>query len=631
MKIIIAVLFFAFASILAKAQYAEPSIEWILQNMEAKGLVIWRGNVVIFITQTKDEITFVQEMTKQIRSQSKNTKYAIAFISKTLMKKDGSFNRNNLIIIDDPTGNGINEMYEDEKFFTTGSFVLKIEWGYRYLFSEFGTGADALVRASVQPYYADTAHQYWKFTSLNNGFYKIVNGSGKCLDGQNNEAINNVVTKAYNGSNSQQWKIISTANDNYFLMTKDGRYLSIPRGGQVVEPSDTSKYYLTAAPGKESIDHYRWQLIKVYGNDRKLTAFKPEGHALRFVNAFAGEDFIRWGGLCGGMVYTALDYFKHNVPLPKQSWIPGNGTTLQSHIWQRQQHSYWNVHDRWDMLNTGFEIRRGEFFAWGTQGFGGGRFEELKNAVDGNKPVPVGLFVGNAISQKDGINNYIMPANHVALAYGYTMGRYKGNHQGHQQDLQILLWDPNYRNVKRTLIPNIAGQCYFQLETGLAWLTYFINSEHDNQHIPPTIPNFPEREPDGSIEHLYATFVTGGDDLRAYSTVSITVNYKDSSKQIFDNINKGFRWADNSSNAVHLQLKRKIYKSDIVSFTIHHGAISTPSFERLLNTNDNWNLDEVYINTGAGGIRFIREWPANAGQPYFRFTGLNTSTTIAVR
>jgi Ricin-type beta-trefoil lectin domain-like len=608
------------------AQTSEAHLEEGLRQMEARGEIRREGNVIIVLTAAKSEIPFYSDMYKKMLSQTKDNPYTIAFLPKGTKLTNGRINPRDLVVVHDPTGNGIAEMLQDQEFFSTGKFALRAEWAYRYLYSEFFHETKPLSNVTLQPYYADVSRQYWSFNPQGNGYYKIKNGDGKCLQwfGADEKAL--LITTNDANSDAQLWKIIPTINDNYTIMSKTGRYLTIPNGG--TGTNEQTKYNVFAGTVNEQNENYRWQLIKVAGNNYKKTNFNPEVNGFRFINSFAGEDFIRWGGLCGGMVYTALDYFIHNVTLPTQSWIPANGLPLQHHIWQRQQHSMWNVNDTWTMLNTGFEMRRPEFFWWGTQGYGGGRLEVLKNAIDANRSMPLGLFSGNAVSQPGGGENEIL-GNHVALAYGYNMGRYTGNHKGHQQDLQILLWDPNYGNIHRTLIPNIAGSCYFELESGVAWLTYFANGHHDNEHIPPPVPNFPEGEPNGSIKHLYATFTTGGDDLRAYSKVNITINYKDGTKETFENVNKGFRWADNSTNGVHLPLRRSIKKEDVESFTIHHGEVNV-AMEILFGSNDNWNLDLFHISSGKGGVPFVYVAPAVSGQPYHRFTGINTNVTVPV-
>ena len=345
------------------------------------------------------------------------------------------------------------------------------------------------------------------------------------------------------------------------------------------------------------------------GDRRQLTSFSPEINGFHFVNTFNGEDFIRWGGLCGGMIYTALDYFTKGMAIPTQSWTPANATTLQSYIYQRQQHSMSNVHEKWSELEVSYNLRAGEIFRWGIQGFGGGRLEELKNEIDRGRSVPLGLFTGGV-----GSINGNPTGNHVVLAVGYSLGRYTGDFNGHPEDLKIFVYDPNQRNHMMTIVPNMLEGTYFEVEKGKAWRAYFVNHEHDPDHTPPVITNFPELEPEGSIRHLYVLFQTGGDDLRGGSdNVSITVNYTDGSSQAFINVNNGARWIDNSEQTVHIELNRPVRKSDIRNFRISASFGSDPS-------SDDWNLDGFQVSTGWGGITFAESF-APPGQYIFRFSG----------
>ena len=60
----------------------------------------------------------------------------------------------------------------------------------------------------------------------------------------------------------------------------------------------------------------------IFAEDR-MTRFDPAKHGFNFVNRFT-NDFIRefdvrTSGLCGGMVYSALDYYIANKGIPKQA------------------------------------------------------------------------------------------------------------------------------------------------------------------------------------------------------------------------------------------------------------------------------------------------------------------------
>lgn len=486
----------------------------------------------------------------------------------------------------------------DELFMGRGEFLIRTARDYKYLIQHTDFSHTSLLWE-----YANDPRQMWNFILQADGKYKIKNGNGECL--QWGGAVSfYVISKPESADAKQLWQMEYASHGNFYLKASNGKYLGIYSdaisNGNPVTIRD-----------KESAGHnQKWHLIKMSNDNRRVTSFIPETHGFRFVNTFRGEDGLRWGGLCGGMVYAALDYFNNRIPIPIQSYTPANRTTLQSYLYERQQHSMWNVNERWSELEVSYNTRAGEIFRWGIQGHGGGRLEELKNAIDGGRSVPIGLFVGGVKSANG--KEY---GNHVVLAVGYTMGRYTGNFEGYPGDYKILAYDPNQRNRMMTIVPNVAGECYFEVETGKVWRTYFVNNKYDNEHVPPRdIASFPEREPEGSIRHLYAWFLTGGDDLRGNNdNVSITVQYTDGTSQLFQNVNNGARWVDNTEQTVHLELNRPVRKTDIRGFML------TTSFGNDMFSDD-WNLDGFQVTTGWGGIVFAESF-APEGQYIFRFSG----------
>jgi len=112
-----------------------------------------------------------------------------------------------------------------------------------------------------------------------------------------------------------------------------------------------------------------------------MTRFDPRVHGFRFANNFKNIFIseLNWftSGLCGGMVYAALDYFHAGKPVPLQDYMLAEGTTLQSYIYNRQVNSIQDNLDKWTEYSFNpFGSRNREFFAWGLQ-FGSGRLGEL--------------------------------------------------------------------------------------------------------------------------------------------------------------------------------------------------------------------------------------------------------------
>jgi hypothetical protein len=502
----------------------------------------------------------------------------------------------------------------DQLFLGQGYFLVRSARDYRYLTYLNPSTPDGRV-AVIWQYISSPTQQHWTFMMAPGGFWKIKSESGlflmwsKTVGGGYVTAI-----RADDNTDKFLWQLEEAGDDYYYIRSKQGVYLAL----NASTTPDGTPIVMSDIP--DGSVNKKWHLIKRTGDRPVMTSFNPVTSGFRFINTFNGEDFIRWGGLCGGMVYTALDYFNKHMPIPRQSYTPANATTLQSYIYQRQQHSMWNVNEKWSELEVAFRIRTGEVFRWGIQGSGGGRLEELKNAIDGGKSVPLGLFVGDAPNINGSGNG-----NHVILAVGYSLGRYRGDFNGHPGDYKIYAYDPNKGNMLVTLVPNMINQCYFEVESGKAWRTYFVNLKYDYDHTPPAgIPNFPEGEPEGSIRHLYAQFWTGGDDLRGRNdNVGITVHYRDGTSQAFGNVNELARWVDNSTQTVHLGLNRAVRKSDILHFTL------TTTFGDQFDSDD-WNLDAIRITNGAGGIVFAEE-SAPAGSYIMRFSGDEHRQRFTVR
>ena len=358
----------------------------------------------------------------------------------------------------------------DQLFLGQGSFLIRTVRDYRYL-----TIKDDLSKSSIVFQFADWAQssQQWNLVQKPGGYYKIRSASGFFLE-IGGRTTYYVVSNPEANIDNQLWQLELADNGNYYIKSKNGQYLGVYMS-QVADGT-----VVGLRNGRENTGFQKWQLIKMTNETRRMTSFNPERDGFRFINTFNGEDFIRWGGLCGGMVYTVLDYFRNRIPTPTQSYTPANATTLQSYIYQRQQHSMSNVNEKWSELEVAYRVRTGEIFRWGIQGFGGGRLEELRNAIDAGRSVPIGLFGGGVPSINGGSGG-----NHVVLAVGYTMGRYTGDFNGHPGEYKIFAYNPNEGNRMTTLVPNMEGQCYFEIESGKVWRTYFVNNRYDNEHVPP--------------------------------------------------------------------------------------------------------------------------------------------------
>ncbi|MCP5054986.1 MAG: hypothetical protein GY940_47910 [bacterium] len=342
----------------------------------------------------------------------------------------------------------------------------------------------------------------------------------------------------------------------------------------------------------------------------KRTGFNPSKHGFNFGNDFNNDAIkevdLRTGGLCGGMVYTALDYFVKRRPIPRQDYRPANRTRLQSYIYNRQMNSFKGL-DKW--IEVGFNpggARNSEFFEWGLKGFGGGRLQELRKCIDGGRPAILGVWgVGGA--------------SHQVMAIGYDLGRYKGDLRNYKQDLKIYIYDPNHPNRTFTLVPNLTGKYfYYKEKPSKKWRTYFVDARYRASY-PPNIPN-PKYPGDGKVRELVIRFDTGRDDLRGGNdNVNAVINLADGSQQSFRNINLRARWLSNYSECARVVLKKAVYPKDILNIvfsTTFRGGVG----------GDNWDVNAISIRGIGGNVdKTLRDYKRR-----FRFTGHRKSLTVAI-
>lgn len=498
-----------------------------------------------------------------------------------------------------------------DAFLETGTFVIRTNRDYRYITIKDGSLTPGNI-ARIEGYINNFQFQGWKFVPAAGGYYRIKSPSGVCLS---QKRVITLTVEPEANEDSQLWRVQENADGFYTLITKTGKYLTYNM------PNLRNKQAIAFANTADNSVKQQWHLIKMTDDGRVMTSFNPAEHGFKFANTFQGVDAsYRYGGLCGGMVYASMDYFRARKPIPPQTYKPANRTPLQSYIYGRQNDAAMvNQLDKWMELQINpFGWRDNEFYEWGLKGTGGGRIEELRGLLDARNPAPLGFYEGG-VKDYSG-NNY---GDHQILAVGYSMGRYRGDLGKNKQDFKILVYDPNHPGWTLTMVPDVSRACYFYVENGTARRTYFVDRKYSPK-TPPDISTFAANEPDGSIRNIYLTFKTGGDDLRGGNdNVHVTVNYRDGSSQTFNNVNGGARWVDNYDEAVHLVLNRPVRKSDIISFTL------TTTFGGGFN-GDNWNLDWFHAGNG-GNIEIVcANCHKEATFPLVRFTGDRKTFTIPV-
>lgn len=183
--------------------------------------------------------------------------------------------------------------------------------------------------------------------------------------------------------------------------------------------------------------------------------FNPNIHGWRFDNddiTWTIAGFIPGRHLCGGMVYSALDYYSFGYILPKhETTPPPEGSVLHSYIYDRQSTAHVNTVHRfiyhWGSDNPQFlaKVLKSEY-------------EKLYEILKQNTPIPICLFNG------------FFKGHHI-LATGCTASHpafIKIYDPNHPQKEGILVEDTQNGGLKSTL--------------GGRWRGFFVDDGYTKQH-----------------------------------------------------------------------------------------------------------------------------------------------------
>mgnify|MGYP001024518243 FL=1 len=303
-----------------------------------------------------------------------------------------------------------------------------------------------------------------------------------------------------------------------------------------------------------------------------MTRFDPARHGYRFSNSFANnvipEFDYRTDGLCGGMVFSVLDYFYAGMPVPDQPYRPGEGSPLRRYLYDRQVQAITHGGNltRWvEMSVNPFGSRNDEFFNWGFEG----RLDELKRRIQRGEPVPLAMRSCDEGCMGD----------HYVLAVGYDFGTWKRETDPANRDqVKIFLYDPNHPGQTVTLKADLQRKQYYLAEsTGSRWRAWFIADYA--RRTPPAITR-PTRE-------VVVRMDTGNDDLRGGNdNVHIVLLGHDGREQRYENVNYRKRWVNHSTEEVSLALPDDFHVDNLRGLrveTTFGGGIG----------GDNWNLSLI--------------------------------------
>ncbi len=144
------------------------------------------------------------------------------------------------------------------------------------------------------------------------------------------------------------------------------------------------------------------------------------------------SDLAQGYGLCGGMCFAALDFYKAGLPIPRGQHAndqPAAGTPLRSYLWKRQLDSLVSDGARvlaW-LIALNYVPQVGLFRGGAAWLLDRSKEEwaKLKTFIDDGEPIPLGLV-------RDTENVYY---NHQVLAIGYD--------ETDEVHGTIYLYDPN--------------------------------------------------------------------------------------------------------------------------------------------------------------------------------------------
>ena len=170
--------------------------------------------------------------------------------------------------------------------------------------------------------------------------------------------------------------------------------------------------------------------------ERKVAAFKPSQNGLKFTNRFPGlplpeplatliDTSKSVHGLCGGMVFTTIDYMKAKKEPPATTAVPDEDTKLYEYLKKRQTAS-WGLLDSqvlryvWWMGLNDEKAQEETLDSW----------REIRKKLDKEDFAVVGLIYHNFHE------TLAVWDNHQVLAYGYQ--------ELEDGTIRILLYDPNF-------------------------------------------------------------------------------------------------------------------------------------------------------------------------------------------
>lgn len=317
-------------------------------------------------------------------------------------------------------------------------------------------------------------------------------------------------------------------------------------------------------------------------NDQNLdTGFSVPNRSFGFANKFTNTPIpgldVQTKGLCGGMVYSALDYWYANKTTPVQDYPPNAGQPLRQWIYNRQLASIATTAADWTALSL---MTPDAMFKFGaTQA----NVNILAASITAGRPIPVGLH------QTEG------KQDHQVLVVGYDLGAYDAAWGGYPK-LKLRVYDPNYPKSQRTLQADTTGKYWYDpgqpASTRSKWAGFFYDDGYTSA-VPPDV-SVPSTG-------MAIKFRTGGQDLLGTTDMDVVLTMNDNSTVMFDHVNANGQWGTGSEEWVGLSVANP---QNVKRVTVQIPFV-------LLDT---WDIDELTVYNIANSVLSTRRVGRN-GSP----------------
>jgi hypothetical protein len=219
-----------------------------------------------------------------------------------------------------------------------------------------------------------------------------------------------------------------------------------------------------------------------------MTNFLPQQHGFHFRNSFVNVIvnipgvYLATRGRCGGMAYTALDYYYAQRPIPRYTQVPeceGDKTSPHSYPPNAYHLVHYIFSRQLDSMTSIWPFGRAlDFISYTAlsdnalfQRTVGHEVSKLKTLLDAGTPIPLGLI---------GVRDIVrVGENHQVVAYGCKLDPSTG------VVVSILIYDPNYPN-QSTAISIDKVKCCLRASTGKIWRGFFVRDDY-SPRTPPSL------------------------------------------------------------------------------------------------------------------------------------------------